>query len=84
MMASVSRCERQVIGQRTKEGLAQAHAAGKQIGSPVLLPQEVESRIVAERLRGSTLAAIARRLNDDLVPLPGSGSSAVLRRVKAD
>lgn len=87
IMAAVSQWARKIIGQRTKEGLAQARAAGKQIVSPVLLPVEVEQRILAERRQGSTVAAIAKRLNDDLVPLPGRGRicypasvSAVLRR----
>ena len=90
IMASVSQWERRVIGMRTREGLAEARKAGKQIGSPVLLPIEVQDRIVAERAAGRTLAAIAQGLNDDLVPLPGNGRvwlpgsvAAVLRRTQA-
>lgn len=41
--------------------------------APVLLPVEVQDRIVAERATGRTLAAIPQGLNDDLVPLPGKG-----------
>jgi len=88
-MASVSQWERRMIGMRTKEGLAKARKAGKQIGSPVLLPIEVQDRIVAERAIGRTFAAIARSLNDDSVPLPGGGRvwlpgsvAAVLWRIK--
>ena len=87
IMASVSQWERRMIGMRTREGLAEARKAGKQIGSPVLLPVEVQDRIVSERASGRTLAAIAESLNDDSVPLPGGGRvwlpgsvSAVLAR----
>lgn len=73
IMASVSQWERRMIGLRTREGLAEARKAGKQIGSPVLLPVEVEQRILAERAAGLTLAAIADGLNDDSVPLPRGG-----------
>lgn len=90
IMASVSQWERKMIGLRTKEGLAEAKRAGKQVGSPVLLPVEVEQRILAERRQGRTLAAIAGGLNDDGVPLPGRGRewlagsiAAVLRRQPA-
>lgn len=89
IMAAVSRWERQMIGLRTREGLAEARKAGKQIGSPVLLPIEVQDRIVAERGSGRTLAAIAESLNDDLVPLPSRGRvwlpgsvAAVLKRTQ--
>lgn len=77
IMASVSQWERRMTGMRTREGLAEARRAGKQVGSPVLLPVEVQDRIVAERGSGRTLAAIAQGLNEDLVLYParaGSGS----------
>lgn len=89
IMAAVSRRERHMIGPQTREGLAEACKAGKQIGSPILLPVEVQDRILAERAAGRTLAAIAAPLNDDLVPLPSRGRvwlprsvAAVLRRTQ--
>ena len=89
IMAAVSHWERQRIGMRTREGRAKARKAGKQIGSPVLLPIEIQDRIVAERQGGRTLAAIAQGLNDDLMPLPGGGRvwlpasvTGVLRRTQ--
>jgi DNA invertase Pin-like site-specific DNA recombinase len=90
IVVAVSRWERQMIGLRTREGLAEARKAGKQIGSPVLLPIEVQDRIVAERGSGRTLAAMAESLSDDLVPLPSRGRvwlpasvAAVLKRIQA-
>lgn len=90
IMVSVSQWERRVIGMRTREGLAEAVRAGKQVGSPVLLPTGVQDRIVTERRFGRTLAAIAQGLNGDLVPRPSKGRvwlpgsiAAVLRRTQA-
>lgn len=73
VMAAVAQWERETIGMRTREGLAVARASGVRLGRPVLIPAEVEQRIVAERRQGRTLAAIAASLNDDLVPLSGRG-----------
>jgi DNA invertase Pin-like site-specific DNA recombinase len=83
IMISVSQWERRIIGQRTKEGLAAAKAKGVRLGAPVLLPAEVERRIVAEREQGATLRAIADGLNTDGVPLPGRGKRWLPGSVKA-
>lgn len=75
IMASVSQWERQMIGLRTKEGLAEARRNGVRLGSPVRMDPAVEQRILVERQAGRSLAAIARGLNDDQTPTPtGSGS----------
>jgi DNA invertase Pin-like site-specific DNA recombinase len=68
IMASVNQWERQMIGLRTKEGLAVARSKGKRLGTPVRLDPKTQTRIVADRRSGRTLAAIAQGLNDDLVP----------------
>lgn len=90
IMASVSQWERQMIGLRTKEGLAEARRNGVRLGSPVRMDPAVERRILAERGAGKSLASIARSLNDDQTPTPtGSGSyypstiRATLRRVES-
>lgn len=75
IMAAVSRWERQMIGVRTKEGLAVARVQGKRLGSPVLASPETAARIIAERKGGVTLAAIADGLNRDSVPCAGGGAS---------
>ncbi|MCJ1703703.1 MULTISPECIES: recombinase family protein [unclassified Rathayibacter] len=74
IMAAVSRWERQMIGVRTREGLAVAKAKGKRLGSPVLTSPETAARIIEERRGGATLAAIAEGLNRDSVPRAGGGA----------
>lgn len=73
IMAAVSRWERQMIGIRTKEGLAEAKKAGKRIGAPVIMDAQTESRILKERAEGRTLRGIADGLNRDSVPVAGNG-----------
>ena len=73
IMAAVSRWERQMIGLRTKEGLAEARRAGVRLGRPVLVSSEVAQRIVAERRGGLTYARIAEGLNEDGVAPAGRG-----------
>lgn len=73
IMAAVSRWERQMIGLRTREGLAEARKKGVRLGSPVLVSSEVAQRIVADRSRGNTYRQIADALNDDLVSPAGKG-----------
>lgn len=73
IMASVSRWERQVIGLRTREGLAVAKANGVRLGSPVLMDPAVEERIVADHAAGRTLTAIAAGLSDDQTVVSGRG-----------
>ncbi|WP_420110744.1 recombinase family protein [Pseudactinotalea sp.] len=83
IMISIAQWERRIIGQRTREGLAAAKAKGVRLGSPVLLPAEVEARIVAEREQGASLRAIADGLNAEAVPLPGRGKRWLPGSVKA-
>lgn len=73
IMAAVSRWERQMIGLRTREGLAEARKKGVRLGSPVLVSSQVAERIVEDRSRGYTYRQIADALNDDLVPPAGKG-----------
>lgn len=73
IMAAVSRWERQMIGVRTKEGLAVEKPKGTRLGSTVLTNPGTSARIIEERLRGATLASIADGLNRDLVPCAGEG-----------
>lgn len=85
IMAAVSRWERQMIGLRTREGLAVAKANGVRIGRPSRVAPDVIERIVRERRAGSTLAAIAERLNEDGTPTAGGGRwhPATLRRYES-
>jgi DNA invertase Pin-like site-specific DNA recombinase len=73
VMAAVAQWERETIGLRTKEALAQAKAKGVHVGRPSSQDPAVVRRIRSLRTRGHTYRAIADRLNADAVPLPGGG-----------
>ena len=66
MMANVlavfAQFERRLIGQRTKDALAQKRAAGVRLGRPRALPATTDSLILSLRSSGLTLPAIAERL----------------------
>lgn len=74
VMAAFSQYERQLIGARTSAALKQLKASGKRLGRPVSLPPPVRQRIVSERGRGRTLAAIAEGLTRDGVPTARGGN----------
>lgn len=74
VMASAAQWERRIIGQRTRDALAQKRAAGVRLGRPPVLPDEVVSRILAEREEGESLRAIAARLNADGIPTAHGGA----------
>ena len=65
VLATFAQFERRLIGQRTKDALAVKRSQGVQLGRPRVMPADVVARIVHERGRGRTLAAIAGGLNDD-------------------
>lgn len=74
VFASVAEWEREVIGARTKEGLAAARAAGGPISRPSVKDDpKLEQRIRRMRGRGMTLQGIADRLNADGVPTRRGG-----------
>ena len=68
VLATFAQFERRMIGQRTKDALAQKKAQGVRIGRPRILPDAVVRRIVSARASGLTLRAIANDLNRDGVP----------------
>jgi DNA invertase Pin-like site-specific DNA recombinase len=69
VFASVAEWERDIIGQRTREGLAAVRAKGKAISRPAAADRpELVRRIRRLRGRGYSLRAIADRLNRDGVP----------------
>jgi DNA invertase Pin-like site-specific DNA recombinase len=73
VLASVAQYERMVIGQRTREGMAQRRAEGVHLGRPSALPIETVERIVREQVEGLSLSEIARRLTTDRVPTAAGG-----------
>lgn len=77
MMANVlavfAQFERRMIGQRTKDALAQKRQQGVRLGRPRSLSTDTARRVRALRRRGMTLDAIADRLNRQSVPTAAGG-----------
>ena len=65
VLATFAQFERRLIGQRTKEGMAQKRREGTIFGRDRKVPADVRARIAAERVAGRSLAAIAAGLNED-------------------
>ena len=90
VMATFAQFERRLIGQRTREALAQKRAQGVRLGRPPALPASVARRIRREREKGATLTAIAEGLNTDGVATAHEGKQwwpstvkGVLERTRA-
>jgi len=73
VLASFAQFERRLIGQRTKDALAELKAQGVQLGRPRLVPDDVADYARGLRADGLTLRAVADRLNAESVPT-GTGS----------
>jgi DNA invertase Pin-like site-specific DNA recombinase len=74
VLATFAQFERRLIGQRTREALAQKKAQGVQLGRPRELPAKIRARIKRRRTAGRSLAAIAEELNRDHVPTAHGGA----------
>jgi DNA invertase Pin-like site-specific DNA recombinase len=73
VLATFAQFERRLIGQRTREALAEKRKAGVRLGRPPRVPRRVVGRIRREREAGRTLATIANGLNADGVPTAQGG-----------
>lgn len=73
VLATFAQFERRVIGQRTKDALAQKKAAGVRLGRPRNLSDDIVQRIIDQRIAGATLQAIADGLNADGVSTAQGG-----------
>ncbi len=73
IIATFAQLERQMIGQRTRDALTEKRAAGVKLGRPRILPDDIRSRIIAERQEKRTLRTIAAALNKDGVPTAHGG-----------
>ena len=74
VLAAAAEYERDLIGARTREGMAQRRAEGVHVGRPRVLPAEVLDRIAAERADGRSLRAIADTLTAEEVPTAHGGA----------
>ncbi len=74
VLAAAAEYERDLIGARTREGMAQRRAEGIHVGRPRILPNDVVARIVAEHAEGRSLRAIAADLDADGIPTAHGGS----------
>jgi DNA invertase Pin-like site-specific DNA recombinase len=80
VMMTFSQLERRLIGERTRDALAARKASGVRLGGrrpgagrKANVPPQLLGRIRAERERGSSLRAIADRLNAEGVPTAQDG-----------
>jgi DNA invertase Pin-like site-specific DNA recombinase len=86
IIATFAQLERKMIGERTKDALAEKRAAGVRLGRPRILPDDVRVRIMAERAEGRTLRVIAEALNADEVQTAHGGKrwhASTVRQVLA-
>jgi DNA invertase Pin-like site-specific DNA recombinase len=82
VLFAVAEWERDIIRERTREGLAAARAKGVPLGAPKGSPgavsrlaPDVAQRIARERSEGRSFGAIARELNQDGVPCALKGKA---------
>jgi len=75
VMATFAQFERRLIGQRTKDALAVKRAQGVRLGRPPVLDPKVGEYIVDMRRLDLSYAAIARELNEALVPTAHGGKA---------
>jgi DNA invertase Pin-like site-specific DNA recombinase len=73
IIATFAQLERKMIGERTRDALAEKRAAGIKLGRPRILSDDVRERIVAEHEEKRTLRTIADALNTDNVPTAHGG-----------
>ena len=73
VMASAAEWERELISQRTREGLAVKRAEGVRLGRRPDIDPKLDQRVKTMRARGMTFQAIADKLNSDDVPTVRGG-----------
>jgi DNA invertase Pin-like site-specific DNA recombinase len=73
VLATFAHCERRSISERTRAALARTRAQGVRLGRPPQMSEHAIERIRRERAAGSSLAAIANRLNADRIPTAQGG-----------
>ena len=74
VLAAAAEYERDLIGARTREGVAQRKAEGVHVGRPPMLSAHVVARIVADKAGGASLRGIADALTAEGVPTAHGGA----------
>jgi DNA invertase Pin-like site-specific DNA recombinase len=77
MLAAFAAFERELISQRTREGLAIVKASGKALGKKSTVPATVRTRIVEARSGGTSWKDITDALNADSTPTPAGKAGAL-------
>ena len=83
VLLSTAQYERRLIGQRTREALAQKRAQGVRLGRPPMVTTAIADRIAALRADGASLRAIADLLNAEGVPTGHGGAKWHASTVRA-
>jgi DNA invertase Pin-like site-specific DNA recombinase len=90
VVAAAAQFERRLIGQRTREGMAQRRAEGVHLGRPPSVSSDVIDQIRRLRSAGASLRTVANQLNAEGVPTAHGGRawyastvSSVLNSVSA-
>jgi DNA invertase Pin-like site-specific DNA recombinase len=76
MLAALAEFERELILERTRVGIARAHALGKKLGAPRKIPESVAREVRARHEEGESLRMISQRMNIKL-----GAVRSVLRRL---
>jgi len=83
VMAVFAQLERRLIGERTRDALAQWRAAGVRLGRPRSIPPAVEERVRELRAEGLSVRRVAVQLAEEGSDPPGGGvwQPSTLQRV---
>lgn len=73
ILAAVAQWESEMIGQRTREGMAEAKAQGARFGATRQVSDQTVAHIVAECGKGNSFRLVAEDLDAAGVPTPGGG-----------
>lgn len=73
VLASAAQYERELIGARTREGMAQRKAEGIHLGRPRMMDETVRARVLELRAEGLSMGKVADRLNFEGAPTAHGG-----------
>jgi len=63
VIAAVAEFERDLLVERTQAGLKRAKSEGKALGRPSVLSKEQQRDVLAKRMEGASLSALAKQFN---------------------